>query len=107
MSYDPHDLSKVPRATLDIARRMFDDARRNMMLCGDSTVVMGWWIESHTMGCRNAADEPEENWWSSHWAILEEYEHDGISRIMADQDTGAFVTMTPQRPRKSHRGQER
>jgi hypothetical protein len=68
-----------------------------MMLCGESGVVMGWWIESHTLGCRNAADEAEESWGASHWKILSEYENDGVSRIMADEASGAFVTMTPTR----------
>lgn len=76
---------------------MLEEAARNMMLCGDSTVVMGWWIESHTLGCRNAADEPEEDWWTSHWAIFEEYEANPKARILFDRDSGAFVTLTPQR----------
>lgn len=104
-SHDPYDLSNVPSEAVTRALELFEVARRNMMLCGDSDVVAGWWVESHTLGCRKAADEPEEDWWSSHWAILEEYERTEFARIMFDEDTGAFVTMTPQR--KSGEGVKR
>lgn len=97
MSHDPYDLSSVPPEAVTRARQLLQDASRNMMLCGESGVAMGWWVESHTLGCRNAADEAQENWWASHWKIFDEYEHDGISRIMADEASGAFVTMTPQK----------
>lgn len=95
MNHDPYDLSDVPPDAVTRARQLLQDASRNMMLCGESGIAMGWWVESHTLGCRNAADEAEENWWASHWKILGEYENDGISRIMADEASGAFVTMTP------------
>ena len=95
MNHDPYDLSDVPPDAVTRARQLLQDASRNMMLCGESGIAMGWWVESHTLGCRNAADETEENWWASHWKIFSEYENDGISRIMADEASGAFVTMTP------------
>ena len=95
MSHDPYDLSDVPPDTVTRGRQLLQDASRNMMLCGESGIVMGWWVESHTLGCRNAADEDRESWWTSHWKIFDEYENDGISKIMADEATGAFVTMTP------------
>jgi 2'-5' RNA ligase len=86
----------VPRPVLDAAQRMLDDLHGNTRLCGDSGVVDGWWVETHTLGCRDAADEPEESWQESHDRILDEYENDGISHVIMD-DSGIFATMTPQR----------
>lgn len=64
------------------------------LLVGDSCEVEGWWIETHTLGCRNAADEPEKDWWNSHWAIFDEYEADHRSATMGDPGDGKFVTFT-------------
>lgn len=97
MSHDPYDLSSVPVDALTRARSLLREASGNMLACGVSGVFMGWWVESHTLGCRNAADEPEESWWDSHWKIFSDYENDGISKILTDEETGAFVTMTPQK----------
>lgn len=63
------------------------------LLVGDSCEVEGWWIETHTLGCRNAADEPEQDWWISHWAIFDEYEADHRSATMGDPGDGKFVTL--------------
>jgi hypothetical protein len=68
----------------------------NERLCGDSRVVEGYWVETHTLGCRNAADEPEEQWEESHARIREEYEADGVSTIVYDEDSSNFATITPQ-----------
>ena len=97
--HDPYDLSTVPPRTVERAEELLGIIRNNMLICGDSMVVQEWWIESHSLGCRREADEPEEAWWPSHWSILEEYARDGKSRILFDEDSGAFVTMTPQRKR--------
>lgn len=64
---------------------------------GASDVADGWWIETHTLGCRNHADEPRGDWWGTHYAIHEEYASDGISAVFGDPAEGYFVTLTPQR----------
>jgi hypothetical protein len=56
-----------------------------------------YWIETHTIGCRNAADDPEDEWWKRHYAIYDEYASDGISVILGDPSDGVFVTITPQK----------
>lgn len=62
---------------------------------GDTDSVGGWHIETHTLGCRNAADEPEEDWLDSHWRIHDEYAGDPDSVVVGDPDGGAaFLTFT-------------
>ena len=68
--------------------------------CGSSKVVEGWWIETHTLGCRDAADEPRQDWWDSHWKIYDEYSSDGVSVVEGDPSDGKFVTMTPQKKKE-------
>ena len=64
----------------------------NPLSVGDTDVVEGWHIETHTIGCRNAADELEEDWWDSHWAIYEEYAADGRIVVDGDPTDGIFIT---------------
>jgi hypothetical protein len=73
----PHnDLSdSVTAAALDLYRKV----AHNTLLCGDSEAVDGFWIETHTLGCRNAADDPEDQWQVRHEAIYHEYANDGRS----------------------------
>ncbi len=66
----------------------------NPLLVGDTLQIEGWWLETHTLGCRNAADEHKDDWWSSHWAIFDEYEADPQSVTMGDPGDGKFVTFT-------------
>lgn len=73
------------------------EAVSNPQLCGDTDVVEGWHIETHTLGCRNQADEPEENWWSNHWAIYDEFEADPLQVVTGDPGDGRFVTFAPTR----------
>jgi hypothetical protein len=62
---------------------------------GDTDSVGGWHIETHTLGCRNAADEPEGEWLDSHWRIFDEYAADPNSVVVGDPDGGAaFLTFT-------------
>jgi len=89
----------LPKEAMAFAKRLLRETRgKSNLLCGTSRVVAGWWVESHTLGCRNAADEPEEEWLSSHWAIFDEYTGDGMSVVLGSPDDGdPFVTLTPQR----------
>lgn len=64
---------------------------------GDTRVVSGFCIETHTIGCRNHADDPEEEWWDRHFAIYDEYKSDGVSQIVGDPTDGYFATITPAR----------
>jgi hypothetical protein len=93
---DNNDYHGPPKAALAKAQEMLDALHGNTLLLGDSGVVDGWWVETHTLGCRDAADEPEERWQESHDRILDEYRNDGMSHVILD-DSGIFVTMTPQR----------
>jgi hypothetical protein len=66
---------------------------------GHATVVDGFWIETHTLGCRDAADVVgDENQWEDHYKIYDEYIHDGVSIVAGEPESGVFVTITPQRP---------
>jgi len=88
-----------PESVARMAQQMLQQVKPEAV--GGSRVVEGWWVETHTLGCRNAADEPEEKWWDSHFAIYDEYMGDGISTVLGEPDTGKFVTMTPQRGTKT------
>lgn len=89
--------SDVPPAALRRGEEMLA-AVANTMLVGDTDTVDGWFIETHTLGCRNAADDPETEWLDRHWAIYDEYRADPRSVVVGDPDDGgAFVTFTPLR----------
>jgi len=79
--------------SLSEARRMLDEAKPD--LCGDSKIVDGFWLETHTLGCRNAADEHPDTWWDTHLKIAGEYSRDGISTLLGDPESGKFATLTP------------
>ena len=100
---------KPPRAVMAFADEMRQEVGADQ--CGDSWVVSssgneintldprapkkGWWVETHTIGCRNAADEDEEDWWDSHFTIYDEYAADGMSTLVGDPSDGKFVSITP------------
>lgn len=86
----------LPAEALAAAEEMLAEIGDPMTL-GTSKVVADHWIETHTLGCRNHADEPEAEWWESHWAIHYDYSTDGISHVLGDPADGKFVTITPQR----------
>lgn len=85
----------VPNSVYLKAKEMYTNVEGKTNLVGDSEVVDGWWIETHTLGCRNAADEAQENWVDSHLEIFDEYSKDGISYVVPAEDF-IFVTLTPQ-----------
>lgn len=84
----------LPRSVLEIAEIM---SHANPNIVGDSKTIDGYWIESHTIGCRNAADEHPNEWWKSHWSIYDEYANDPQTTILGDPADGIFVTITPLR----------
>ena len=86
-----------PQAALNAAAEMLD-ALSGPMSLGDSKVVAGFFVETHTLGCRNHADDPEDEWEERHWAIYDEYAADGMSTILGDPADGIFATLTPVRP---------
>jgi hypothetical protein len=112
---NPHSVQKVaasakpPEAVLRFAERALGEVGPEQ--CGNTWVVddfgkkleasspmapkSGWWVETHTIGCRDAADEAEEEWWDSHYAIYDEYVKDGMSTVLGAPEDGKFVTITP------------
>lgn len=87
--------STVPPSVIQVAQKMLGEVKPEAT--GDSTVVDGYWIETHTLGCRNAADEPEETWWDGLYEFYDQYTNDGRSVVLGDPTDGKFVTITPQR----------
>lgn len=84
--------------------RLLREAERNVNACGDSMVAMGYWIESHTLGCRDEGGDSDL--WAAHWEFWEKYSNDGVSLLIGDPASGAFVSITPQRDRKATMGAE-
>lgn len=62
---------------------------------GDTSLLDGYHIETHTLGCRIAADTSEDDMWDEHYTIYDEYVNDGISSVFGDPSDGIFVTVTP------------
>ena len=58
-----------PAAALRRAEELLEALGGNPDRLGDSDVADGWWIETHTLGCRNHADEAGEVWWDTHREI--------------------------------------
>lgn len=85
----------LPAAVAARAEELYGKAVRAPDLPGDSDFIDGFWIETHTLGCRNQGDDPESEWWSAHWAMYDEYAGDGMSIIGGDPSDGVFVTITP------------
>ena len=86
----------IPAQVLTSAEQMLAAISDPLQL-GGSRLVDGFIVETHTIGCRNHADDPESEWWERHWAIYDEYTADGISVIIGDPADGRFATITPQR----------
>lgn len=94
-AFSPADVDGLPWTVIDTAQQMYRSVEGNPDAVGDTATVDGYAIETHTLGCRNAADDPEEEWWDRHWAIYDEYKNDGKSVIGGDPASGVFVTVTP------------
>jgi len=75
------------------AKRLLGAGLENPYRCGESGVAMGYWVESHTLGCRLEAGD--QDLWDAHMAIWDEYSQDGKSLVVGDPMDGVFVTVTP------------
>src|ERR1035437_6570925 len=82
-------LSAAPPEALEAVEEMLAQLSGPLSL-GTSKVVDGWWLETHTIGCRHHAEEPEAEWWDRHFAIYDEYASDGISVVIGEPADGYF-----------------
>lgn len=62
---------------------------------GDTSLLDGHHIETHTLGCRTAAGTQVDDMWDEHYTIYDEYVSDGMSSVFGDPSDGIFVTVTP------------
>lgn len=86
------------------AKRLLVEALESVYRCGDTGVFMGYWVESHTLGCRKEAGDPDL--WEAHWAIWDEYSKDDQSVLIGDPADGVFVSITPVVERPATMGAE-
>lgn len=68
---------------------------KDPMDVGDSGIVGGFWIETHTLGCRREGGDPEDKWWECHYEFYDSYANDGASVVLGNPEDGVFVTVTP------------
>ena len=85
-------LATVPIAVQEASLRLLKDTAAQA--CGTTRVIDNWFVETHTLGCRNAADTAEEDWWDEHYRIYEDYKKDAVSLVLGDPSDGRFVTIT-------------
>ena len=83
----------------EIALKMLDPLKSHPEKVGDSRAVDGYWIETHTLGCRREGGDKEDSFWEELWKYYDHYKNDGVSKVLGDPSDGAFVTITPQRQR--------
>jgi hypothetical protein len=87
--------SGLPQRVIEAAQNFYAKVAHNTLLVGDSTCVSGYWIETHTLGCRNAADEAEAEWQASHENIFSEYKQDNACLVFGEPwDGGIFLTIS-------------
>jgi hypothetical protein len=90
--------STVPPTVIARAETMLEDVKPE--IAGDVERLDGYTIETHTLGCRNQANEAEDTWWAGLWEFFDRYDTDGISTVLGDPTDGKFVTFTTgHRPR--------
>ena len=93
-------LRKWPRSPVPIPKEVRTAAYEMLaslsgpLSLGDTRVVDGFCLEIHTIGCRNHADDPEDEWWERHWRIYDEYAADSSCTILGDPADGYFATIT-------------
>jgi hypothetical protein len=88
-------LPRPTAAAVAAAEQMIADLNGNMMLVGDTKIVDGWSVKTHTLGRRNAAGAPEDDWWDEHYRTLDQLRADGKSTIVGDPADGIFASLTP------------
>lgn len=91
------EFQDLPFATQAAAWKLLRDAKSNVNACGNSGVAVGYWVESHIIGCRDEAGASD---------LWDKYSNDGVSVLIGDPADGAFVSITPQRDRKATMGAE-
>lgn len=94
----------LPIMTQATAWKLLREAERDVNACGTSGVAIGYWVESHTIGCR--AEGGDTDLWGAHWEFWDKYSKDGVSILIGDPASGAFVSITPQKSRKATMGAE-
>ena len=88
----------LPPEVVETANKMLSRINGDPMRCGDTKVMGNYFIETHTLGCRREADDPEDTWWDEHWAFYDKYNSDDVSVVFGDPEDGIFATVTPLRP---------
>lgn len=94
----------LPIMTQATAWRLLREAERDVNACGDSGLSIGYWVESHTIGCRDEGGDIDRQ--AAHWELWHKYSQDGASILIGDPGTGAFVSITPQKSHKATMGAE-
>ena len=84
----------VPPLALARLEEMLASLNGQELLLGDSDIVEGYWLETHTIGCRNAADTDPGRWWEEHWEIFSEYQSDPQTLVLGDPADGIFATLS-------------
>jgi len=97
---DCPEATRLPAAVVAAVQALYDRVEGHPHRIGDTANVEDYVIETHTLGCRNAADDPEDTWYERHWEIYDEYSADGESILLGDPGDGIFVTITPLAPVK-------
>lgn len=86
---------RPPEEALQRANELLLRLKGNRDVIGDSDIVAGWWVETHALGCRDAADQSGDEAWETHYELFEHYLNDGRSAVFGHADDGYFVTRTP------------
>lgn len=85
-----------PQRVLDTAEELRYNSQAHPEKVGDSMVVDGFWIESHTIGCQTDWGNSEDEAYDVLFDVYNKYKNDGISTVIGDISDGIFVSITPQ-----------
>lgn len=87
----------LPIVTQAEAWRVLRVAEREPMRCGESSVAGGYWVESHSLGCREEAGD--RDLWGALWQSWYKHSKDGVSVLIGDPMSGVFVSISPEKTR--------
>ena len=87
------NFEELPIMTQAAAWKLLREAERDVNACGDSGVAVGYWVASHTIGCQTEGDATAR--WNAHIELWEKYSDDGVSILIGDPPSGAFVFFRP------------